>query len=71
MCELPLLQRQFFVFPSCQHGFHSDCLGKKVLEGSGMAIKGRIRELQSSIARGGARREKDGRELDALVAGSW
>ena len=71
ICELPLLQRQFFVFPSCQHGFHSDCLGKKVLEGSGMAVRGRIRELQSSIARGGARREKDGRELDALVAGSW
>ena len=71
ICELPLLQRQFFVFPSCQHGFHSDCLGKRVLEGSGMAVRGRIRELQSSIARGGARREKDGRELDALVAGNW
>ena len=71
VCELPLLQRQFFVFPSCQHGFHSDCLGKKVLEGSGMAIRGRIRELQSSAARGGPRREKDVRELDALVAGSW
>ena len=71
VCELPLLQRQFFVFPSCQHGFHSDCLGKKVVEGSGMAIRGRIRELQSSAARGGPRREKDVRELDALVAGSW
>ena len=71
VCELPLLQRQFFVFSSCQHGFHSDCLGKKVVEGSGMAIRGRIRELQSSAARGGPRREKDVRELDALVAGSW
>lgn len=71
VCELPLLQRQFFVFPSCQHGFHSDCLGKKVLEGSGIAVRGRIRELQSSAARGGPRREKDARELDALVAGSW
>ena len=70
VCELPLLARQFFVFPSCQHGFHSDCLGKKVLEGSGMAVRGRIRELQASIARGG-RREKDARELDTLVAGSW
>ncbi|KAL8898443.1 MAG: hypothetical protein Q9192_002087 [Flavoplaca navasiana] len=67
VCELPLLSRQFFVFPSCQHGFHSDCLGRKVLEGSGLTVRGRIRELQASIARGG-RREKEARELDALVA---
>ena len=26
-CRLPLLMRQFFVFP-CQHAFHADCLGK-------------------------------------------
>ncbi|KAK4691694.1 vacuolar protein sorting-associated protein 18, partial [Lecanoromycetidae sp. Uapishka_2] len=68
VCELPLLSRQFFVFPSCQHGFHSDCLGKKVLDGSGLTVRGRIRELQAQIGRGG-RREKEGRELDALVAG--
>ncbi|KAL8692175.1 MAG: hypothetical protein Q9218_002752 [Villophora microphyllina] len=67
VCELPLLSRQFFVFPSCQHGFHSDCLGRKVLEGSSLTIKGRIRELQASIARGG-RREREARELDGLVA---
>ncbi|KAL8870616.1 MAG: hypothetical protein Q9174_003383 [Haloplaca sp. 1 TL-2023] len=67
VCELPLLSRQFFVFPSCQHGFHSDCLGRKVLESSGLTVRGRIRELQASIARGG-RREKEARELDALVA---
>lgn len=70
VCELPLLSRQFFVFPSCQHGFHSDCLGKKVLDGSGLTVRGRIRELQAQIGRGG-RREKEGRELDALVAGQW
>lgn len=70
VCELPLLSRQFFVFPSCQHSFHSDCLGKKVLEGSGLTVRGRIRELQAQIGRGG-RREKEGRELDALVAGQW
>ena len=70
ICELPLLSRQFFVFPSCQHGFHSDCLGKKVLEGSGLTVRGRIRELQAQISRGG-RREREGRELDALVAGQW
>ena len=70
VCELPLLSRQFFVFPSCQHGFHSDCLGKKVVEGSGLTVRSRIRELQALIGRGG-RREKEGRELDALVAGQW
>ena len=70
VCELPLLSRQFFVFPGCQHGFHSDCLGRKVLEGSGLTVRGRIRELQASIARGG-RREKEARELDALVAQQW
>ena len=68
ICELPLLSRQFFVFPSCQHGFHSDCLGKKVLEGSGLTVRSRIRELQAQIGRGG-KREKEGRELDGLVAG--
>ncbi|KAI4101564.1 MAG: hypothetical protein LQ345_007409 [Seirophora villosa] len=67
VCQLPLLSRQFFVFPSCQHGFHSDCLGRKVLDGSGLTVRGRIRELQASIARGG-RREREARELDALVA---
>lgn len=70
VCSLPLLSRQFFVFPSCQHGFHSDCLGRKVLEGSGLTVRARIRELQASLSRGG-RREKEARELDALVAQSW
>ena len=69
VCSLPLLSRQFFVFPSCQHGFHSDCLGKKVVEGSGLTIRNRIKELQTSIGRGaaGARREREVRELDGLV----
>ena len=70
VCELPLLSRQFFVFPSCQHGFHSDCLGNKVMEGSGLTIRGRIRELQESI-RQGVRKDKNSRELDGLVAKEW
>lgn len=70
ICELPLLSRQFFVFPSCQHGFHSDCLGKKVVDGSGLTTQRRIRELQASISRGG-KREREGRELDALIGGQW
>lgn len=28
-CSLPLLARQFYVFP-CQHAFHADCLIKEV-----------------------------------------
>ena len=73
VCGLPLLSRQFFVFPSCQHGFHSDCLGKKVVESSGMTTRGRIRELQASIGRGGTgpRRERDVKELDTLVGKEW
>ncbi len=70
VCELPLLSRQFFVFPSCQHGFHSDCLGRKVVDGSGLTVRSRIRELQASISRGG-KREREARELDALIGGQW
>ena len=33
-------------------------------------MRGRIRELQASIGRGG-KREKEARELDALVAQAW
>lgn len=73
VCRLPLLSRQFFVFPSCQHGFHSDCLGRKVVEGSGLTTRGRIKELQTSIGRGasGARREREVKELDGLVGKEW
>lgn len=69
-CGLPLLSRQFFVFP-CQHSFHSDCLGRKVLEQAGMSKSARIKELQLQIHRGavgGARREAVVAELDSLVA---
>jgi hypothetical protein len=73
VCSFPLLSRQFFVFP-CQHAFHSDCLGKKVIEQAGVGKSKRIRELQTLVTRGvemGARREKAIAELDALVAASW
>jgi hypothetical protein len=29
LCDLPLLTRQFYVFP-CQHSFHADCLVDRV-----------------------------------------
>jgi hypothetical protein len=73
VCGLPLLARQFFVFP-CQHAFHSDCLAKRVVELAGIARGKRIAELQMEVSKGtavGAKREKIIRELDALVGSSW
>lgn len=73
VCGLPLLSRQFFVFP-CQHAFHSDCLGRKVLEQAGVGKGKRIRECQTQITRGlvqGERREAVIRELDGLIASAW
>jgi vacuolar protein sorting-associated protein 18 len=70
VCRLPLLVRQFFVFP-CQHAFHSDCLSKKVIELAGMARGKRIRELEQDVTRGtavGKKREALIKELDSLVA---
>jgi hypothetical protein len=73
VCGLPLLARQFFVFP-CQHAFHSDCLAKKVVELAGVAKGKRIGDLQVEVGKGtstGAKREKAIRELDALVGSAW
>ncbi|KAF2093954.1 hypothetical protein NA57DRAFT_47713 [Rhizodiscina lignyota] len=70
ICRLPLLVRQFFVFP-CQHAFHGDCLGKQVMEQSGIARSRKIKELQVEVGRGmsaGKKRERAVRELDSLVA---
>ncbi|KAI9167399.1 Vacuolar protein sorting-associated protein [Paramyrothecium foliicola] len=70
VCGLPLLSRQFFVFP-CQHSFHSDCLGLRVLEQAGVAKASRIKELQMQIHKGlvsGTKREAVVAELDSLVA---
>ena len=70
ICGLPVLSRQFFVFP-CQHAFHSDCLGKKVLEASGMGKRKHIKDLQNEVSRGlstGVKRERMIQELDDLVA---
>ncbi|KAE9374554.1 vacuolar protein sorting protein-like protein DigA [Stipitochalara longipes BDJ] len=70
ICGLPLLSRQFFVFP-CQHAFHSDCLGRKVMEQVGLGKGKRIRELQGQISKGllaGAKRDRAIAELDGLVA---
>lgn len=70
ICTLPVLSRQFFVFP-CQHAFHSDCLGKRVLESSGVSKKKRIKDLQNDVSQGlsiGPQRLKMVQELDGLVA---
>ncbi|KAK3117543.1 tethering complex subunit [Teratosphaeriaceae sp. CCFEE 6253] len=71
-CRLPLLMRQFFVFP-CQHAFHADCLGEMVMRGLGVTKGKRVRELQREVGRGvamGRKREGMVRELDGLVAGA-
>ncbi|KAF2084146.1 hypothetical protein K490DRAFT_49808 [Saccharata proteae CBS 121410] len=81
ICRLPLLARQFFVFP-CQHGFHANCLGGRVVRVAGAGTGRRVRELQGEVAVGGGggeegegvgmsakKRERAARELDALVAG--
>lgn len=73
VCSLPLLSRQFFVFP-CQHAFHSDCLGKRVMEQVGLGKSKKIKELQMLISRGmviGAKRDAAIAELDGLVASAW
>lgn len=74
VCGLPLLSRQFFVFP-CQHAFHSDCVGRKVLEQAGPVKSRRIRECQVQISKGfvkeGRRREEMIAELDGLIGESW
>jgi len=70
ICTLPVLSRQFFVFP-CQHAFHSDCLGKRVLESSGTSKRKRIKDLQTEVNQGlsvGVQRQKLVQELDGLVA---
>ncbi|KIX10012.1 uncharacterized protein Z518_01093 [Rhinocladiella mackenziei CBS 650.93] len=70
ICTLPVLSRQFFVFP-CQHAFHSDCLGKRVLESAGSSKRKRIKDLQTEVNQGltvGVQRQKLVQELDGLVA---
>lgn len=73
-CGLPLLSRQFFVFP-CQHAFHSDCLGRRVMEQAGPAHARRIRDLQAQISQGsvaaGPGKDAMVAELDSLVASAW
>lgn len=72
VCSFPVLSRQFFVFP-CQHAFHSDCLGKEVLEGAG-GKKKYIRDLQAQMSQGdipASKREDIVKELDGLVAEAW
>ncbi|KAK4934708.1 tethering complex subunit [Elasticomyces elasticus] len=69
ICGMPVLARQFFVFP-CQHAFHSDCLGKRVLESSSQTRRKNIKELQSKVSAGlgiGPQRAKWIKELDGIV----
>jgi len=70
ICSLPVLSRQFFVFP-CQHAFHSDCLGKRVLDAAGLGKRKHVKDLQNEVSRGlstGPQREKMIKELDDTIA---
>lgn len=77
ICGVAVLARQFFVFP-CQHAFHSDCLGKRVLESASATKKSLIRELQGKLSQQQTQiqvqglsmtpqRQKWIRELDGIV----
>jgi len=69
ICRLPLLVKQFFVFP-CQHAFHSECLGTRVIELAGPAKARKIRDLQAEVQKSsGKKREQKIKELDGVVAG--
>lgn len=71
ICRLPLLVKQFFVFP-CQHAFHSECLGQRVIELAGATKARRIRDLQAEVQKSGGKvREGKIRELDGVVASGW
>jgi len=72
ICRLPLLVRGFYVFP-CQHGFHADCLGDRVMETAGLGKRKRVKEVREKVERGvwtGRQREALVKELDGLVAAS-
>ena len=69
ICTLPVLSRQFFVFP-CQHAFHSDCLGKRILESSNAVRRKNVKDLQGKVNQGmgvGVQRQKWIKELDGIV----
>ncbi|KAI1944077.1 tethering complex subunit [Ophidiomyces ophidiicola] len=70
ICSMPVLSRQFFVFP-CQHAFHSDCLGKKVMGAAGAGKRKHIKDLQAEMSKGtntALRREQVIHELDGMIA---
>jgi len=77
ICHLPLLSRQFFVFP-CQHAFHTDCLTGQIVKQAGVGLSRKIMDLQKEIQRnvqtsggGNLSRERMIEEFDSLIAASW
>ncbi|KAL1919217.1 uncharacterized protein VTP21DRAFT_1909 [Calcarisporiella thermophila] len=50
ICSLPLLSRQFYIFP-CQHAFHADCLVGQVKRHLTSRQVRRLVELQEQLAR--------------------
>ena len=72
VCDLPLLMRSFWCFP-CQHGFHGDCLTRRVIEWGGIGKAKRIKDVQKELdgvlGAKGQKRDRLNRELERLVAG--
>lgn len=50
ICELPLLTRQFYIFP-CQHAFHADCLLEQATKTMSVAQMRKLRDLQDQITK--------------------
>ena len=69
ICLLPLLTRQFFVFP-CHHAFHGDCLSNHIKTNGSALTKSRIAEVESALLKAEeAQRTQLTASFDRLVAG--
>ncbi|GAB5585428.1 tethering complex subunit [Umbelopsis nana] len=50
LCDLPLLTRQFYVFP-CQHSFHADCLVDRITKYLNTRQIRRLLDLQDQLSK--------------------
>ena len=68
-CGLPLLTRQFYVFP-CQHTFHADCLIQEVTQNLSPVQLRRMIDLQAKLAPAAAKSPRPRRVKDAVEDGA-
>jgi len=50
ICDLPLLTRQFYIFP-CQHAFHAECLINRVMKHLNARQLRRLQDVQEQLTR--------------------